>query len=941
MEWRILGPVEIVADAPLPVPRPQQRAVLAFLLLNANRVISTERLVDAMWEGAPPATARTQIQACISQIRTVLRAAGAADVLESRAGGYRLSVSDRALDLTEFLDLVSRARAARAADQPAQASDLLRRALALWRGTALAGAAGEFVAAASATLEEQRVAAVEALVDAELALGRHTALVSELRGLVAQHPLREALTGHLMAALYRSGRQAEALAAFRSIRSRLADELGVEPGPELQRQHRAILTGVAELGQPPVIGADPVPVPTAGRDHLVPAQLPADLSAFTGRQAEIDALGTGLTGPAKTSVIVIVGTAGVGKTTLAVRWAHSVVHLFPDGQLYLNLRGFDPAGAPVTQAEAIRGFLDAFGVPPSRIPAALDSQTALYRSLLAGKRVLLLLDNARDAEQVRALLPGSPGCFVVVTSRDQLGGLTASVGARPLTLDVLSTVGARALLAGRLGAPRVDAEPAAVDDIIAGCARLPLALAVAAARAAADPELPLTAVARELREVRGGSGPLHSGDPATDVWTVFSLSYQALGAPAAQLFRLLGLHPGEVTAAAAASLSGLSLARARALLDELARAHLVTERLPGRFTMHDLLRVYAIEQTHAHDADSQQQHAIRRLLDHYLHSGYGAARLLDPVRDPPSLPLADAARDVIVTPLADHDAAIEWFTAEHRTLLAAVDLAARSGFDRHAWQLAWTMADFLERRGLWQDWADTQTAAVHAAVRLGALSGEAHAHRILGRACIKIGDYEHARHHFRQALDRFGQLDEYAGQAHTHLNLSAVCHDQDDVPGALNHTRQALDLYRKANHRSGEANALNGLGWYHAQQGDYDTALGHCHQALTLLEDMGDVMGEATTWDSAGYAHHRLGQHQEAITCYQQAIDRYQQVGDRPGQADALEALGDVHRSVGDHDAARASWRQALAIVNDLGLPRADELRAKIATASTDTAETA
>ncbi|MGM1063044.1 ATP-binding protein [Saccharothrix sp. Mg75] len=452
---------------------------------------------------------------------------------------------------------------------------------------------------------------------------------------------------------------------------------------------------------------------------VVPRQLPAPPRHFAGREAELAALDRLADEAADTAAVCAIGgTAGIGKTALAVHWARLAADRFPDGHLYVNLRGYGP-GAPLSPAEAVRGFLDALAVPPPEVPTTPDGQTGLYRSLLAGKRVLVLLDNARDAEQVRPLLPGSPGCLALVTSRDRLAGLIAVEDAHPLRLDPLTPPEARTVLADRVGAHRVLAEPAAADRIATACAGLPLVLAVVAARAATHPDFPLAALADELAGARGLDA-FAGGDRAVDVRTVFSWSYRGLPPAAARLFRLLALHPGpDVGTAAAASLAGVDVREARRLLRDLADAHLLNEHLPGRFTRHDLLRAYAGELTGEEDRAEDRRAAVHRVLDHYLRTADRAAHLLDPHRVPaePPAPAVGAAPEEP----ADTARALAWFTAEHRVLLA-VTAQRDPGFDAHVHGLARTLSTYLYRAGYWHDWVFAEQAALRAARRAGDLA---------------------------------------------------------------------------------------------------------------------------------------------------------------------------------------------------------------------------
>jgi tetratricopeptide (TPR) repeat protein len=628
-------------------------------------------------------------------------------------------------------------------------------------------------------------------------------------------------------------------------------------------------------------------------------------------------------------ISAIGGTAGVGKTALAVYWAHQVASRFPDGQLYVNLRGFDPTGAVMDPAEAVRRFLDALGVSPERIPADPDAQAALYRSHLAGRRMLVVLDNARDTAQVRPLLPGAPTCLVLVTSRNQLSGLIAADGAHPITLDLLSTAEARELLAHRIGADRVAAEPDAVAEIVTRCAHLPLALTLVAARAAIRPHVRLHLLADELRDTQQRWQALTDDDPTTDVRTVFSWSHQALTPAAARLFRLLGLHPGpNIAAPAAASLAAIPIDQVRPLLAELTRASLLAEHTAGRYTFHDLLRAYATGLTHTTDTDQQRSAATHRMLDHYLRTAYTANRLLDPSRDPVTLTPPQPG----VTPehATDYQQAMAWFTAERPVLLAAVDHAAATGFDTHTWQLAWTLWTFLGRRGHWHDQAAAGRAAVAAAGRLADPTVQARAHRHLARAYTRLGRFDDAHTQLRHALDLYRQAGDQVGQAHTHQNLAYLWGRQGRPGQALDHARQSLDLSRAAGHQAGQAAALNAVGWYHAQLGDHQQALTSCQQALTLHQELDDRHGQADAWDSLGYAHHHLGHHTQAVVCYQHALDLVRELGDRYYESLAFTHLGDTHHAAGNPTAARDAWQQALTILDDLDHPDADTVRTKL-----------
>jgi Tfp pilus assembly protein PilF len=518
-----------------------------------------------------------------------------------------------------------------------------------------------------------------------------------------------------------------------------------------------------------------------------------------------------------------------------------------------------------------------------------------------------------------------------VTSRNHLFGLVAAEGARPVTLDLLSVAESRDLLANRIGADRVAAESHAVDEIITLSARLPLALAIVAARAAIHPRSTLVRLAADLRRARGGLDAFAGDDSATDVRAVFSWSYHTLSPAAARLFRLLGLHLGpDIGAAAAASLAGTSPEQVRPLLAELAGVHLVSEPIPGRFAFHDLLRLYATELAHALDGDDDRHLATHRLLDHYLHSAHAANRLLlqphlAAIALPPALP-GVTPEDIA----DDHQEALAWFTTEYPVLLAIIRQAATTGFDTHCWQQTWTLIPFLNRRGQWQVQAATQRTGLDAARRRGDLTGQAQCHRGLGGAYIQLARHDDAHTHLAHALDLFCRLADHNGQASAHFGLGMLFGRQGRHRDALDHARHALNLYRAAGHRAGQASALNTIGWYHAQLGDHRLALARCQQALTLHAEVGDRHGEAITWDSLGYAYHQLGHHQQAITCYRRAIDLTRELGDRYVEADTLIHVGDVHQAMGDADAARTIWQEALDILDEFDHPDADQVRARL-----------
>jgi tetratricopeptide (TPR) repeat protein/transcriptional regulator with XRE-family HTH domain len=665
----------------------------------------------------------------------------------------------------------------------------------------------------------------------------------------------------------------------------------------------------------------------------VPRQLPAAVAHFTGRAAELELL-TGLLaqvsdGARPVVIAAIGGTAGVGKTALALRFAHQAAARFRDGQLYVDLRGFGP-GPACTAAEALCGFLGALGVSPERIPAGLDAQAALYRSILSGRRMLVVLDNARDEQQVRPLLPGGTGWLAVVTSRKQLTGLAAADGAHLISLDVLSDPEAIQLLAARLGPERVKSEPDAAARLSSLCARLPLALTIAGARAAARASLTLASLAEELRCADSRLDALDDTDPLASIRTVLSWSYQDLRNPAARMFRLLGIHPGpDISAQAAASLVACTPAEARSLLRELTGWHMLTEPVPDRFCFHDLLRAYAAEQANVFETGAGRRAARARLLDHYLHTAHAAALLLRPSRDPITLSRPNPG----TTPehLDGYPGAMARFTAERRILLDVVEQAAFSRSDVHAWQLPWALEAFLDSQGYWHDLAATQRTALTAAERLGDLAGQAHAHRNIGHARFWLGFTDDARAHLSHALELYQQVDDRVSQARVQLDLGRVFESLGLYREALSHSAQALSLFRAASHQSAQVYALNAVGWFHAHLGDQRRALDCCQQALALASETADHLAEACISDSLGYIRRQLGEHDEAVACYQNALRLHREFGNLHDQAEALIGLGDTCHSHGDRQAARSAWQQAITILERLDHQDASKVRAKLA----------
>ncbi|WP_447009090.1 ATP-binding protein [Saccharothrix sp. DSM 118769] len=666
---------------------------------------------------------------------------------------------------------------------------------------------------------------------------------------------------------------------------------------------------------------------------VVPRQLPAAPVSFAGREAELTALDRALAadpGAGAAMVISAIGGAGgIGKTCLALAWAHRNLHRFPDGQLFVDLRGFSPTGRPTAPGDAVRGFLAALGVAPDRLPPNLAAQAALYRGLVAGRRVLVVLDNAATSEQVVPLLPGSPTCTVLVTGRTGLASLVDRHGARHLPLGVLDRDEAHALLAHRLGDRRVDAEPDAVDALIGLCGRHPLALAITARHAAGRPHVPLAEFADELREF-GLEVLDHDTDPAASLPAVLSWSLRRLTEPQRRVFALLGVAPGpDVDLTAAAGLTGLSRAEARKALHALADASLLDRHPRGRHSMHDLVRAYAAGL--AHDLpEPVRRAALDRVVDSYLHTAFAAARLLKPQRTPirldPPVPGAHPH------PLPDHAAALHWLDAHHAHLLAAQRTAA--ALHRHAavWQIAWTLHTFHRRRGHRHDALAAWSAAADAADHLPDPAGRALAHRLLGGAHADLGQHEQAVVHLHRALAQTEQDGTPAQRAHAHHALARVWEQRGDDHRALEHARRALDLFRALGQSVWEADAGTAVGWCAARLGDHDTAREHCLASLALHRRHHNPEGEADALDGLGFIDHRTGHHDRAADHHEQALARYRALGHTAAAADTLDRLARARAALGHRARARAAWEEALELYRRLGRDGgADGVRRRLA----------
>jgi DNA-binding SARP family transcriptional activator len=909
--------------------------------------VHRDAIIDAIWADQPPNSAVTMIQAAVGRLRRLLdpgRSPWATDGLLVSAGtSYRLRADAAILDLVEFESLADQASTQRNAGDLDLACDTLAQALRLWRGGPVCDIEVLRQYPAVTGLAQRHTDTVEQYGEVALASARHEEALPFLRAAAWAEPLRERVHTRLILALAACGQQAAALETYDKLRRRLDDQLGVQPGPELAAAYTQVLRGeVAASSSSPAPGRV---IALAPRPAMVPAprQLPAAPRHFAGRARQLaelsDLLGE-IAQPGCTVVIsAIDGMAGVGKTALAVHWAHLIAEHFPDGQLYANLRGFGPTDSPTgfgptdsptDPGTVLRGFLDALAVPLGRIPGRLDAQAALYRSVLAGRRILVVLDNASDAEQVRPLLPGSPGCLVIVTSRRQLLSLAAAEGAKRLVLDVLSRDEAAELLARRLGADRVAAERHAAAELIDLCGGLPLALRIVAARAAQVPPVPLGELARQLGPPGGRLNGLSTGDPATDVRAVLSWSGTSLTAPAARMLRLLALHQGpDLSARAAASLAGVGLDQAKAALAELSLAHLLTESAPGRFTFHDLLRTYAREWAEQTEPKAEREAAIRRLDCWYVLGAEAARNLLSPSGRGAGLPpLPPGCQPPEFSDYAD---ALAWCDTEYSNLLTLTGATARAGRHDIAATLPATCWDYLKLRKPPADWVIFAGLGVQAARQIGDAARESSMLNRLGTAYHHLGWPADAAASRLEALRIRQEIGDKEGQGATLNNLGDGYLSTAKYAEAIACFTQALDIAREVNDQLGETIAMDNLGETYQRLGEPLRAL-TCHsQSLVVARQARDRPGEGNALTNLGRTKLMLGNLDPARECFQQALAVRRQSGDRHGEAETLRELGNLHRDAGDPQAARQHWLEALAIYEEFHHPDAEDLRREIA----------
>ncbi|MDI1460898.1 BTAD domain-containing putative transcriptional regulator [Catellatospora sp. KI3] len=906
--FRLLGPVVVAGPAGAArLTGPKPRALVALLALHAGSVLSQAKLIDALWGDDPPRTAVETLYSYVARIRHAFDGCGLAGVLHTKSSGYLLAVRRDAVDAARLEERVAQARAAVAAGKAREAVTCLSEGLSLWRGDALADAPVHgWGAAEVARLGELCWTAREDLWEARLALGEHADAAGELGKLLVGAPGRERLVESYMLALHRCGRSNEAVEAYQRLRAYLAEQVGAEPGARLQRVHVAIVRRDPGLDVAPTAG----PGPGRGWHRPPPAQLPPRIGHFTGRDGELAVL-DGLHGAAA-EVGVVCGPAGIGKTALAVQWAHRAADRCPDGQLYVDLRGHDPAAAlPV--AEALAQLLAGLGVPAAEIPAELTARLGLYRSAVHRRRVLVLLDDAADADQVSSLVPPAPS-LLLVTSRNRLTGLAVDHAVSAVHLDVLHPGDALALLRRVLGADRVAAEPAAARRLTELCGGMPLALRIAAAKLAAGPHGLIDAFNAELAD--GRLDALSVPGDSRSIRAVFASAYRALSPAAARLFGRLGRHPGPTFAVSlAVALAEAPPGGGRAALDELAAAHLVVEVARGRYRFHDLIRAYAFEVAEPVEA----ARAETRIFEWYLAVGDAANRVFSPARNRAGM---ISAQPPIEVPFpADHAAALAFVDGEYASVPAVLDLAARRGADRDTWRLAYLFTGFFTLRGHNGARVDAARLGLAAARRLADPDAEAVLRSLLGLACHAVGDHEQALAHFGTALTLVTAAGDLAGQAMVLNNIGHARTALGLLASAMEAFTQALALRSADADHADVATLLNNIGHLHIQLGEPALAREHLLRALALARRLGLPRHEACYLMSLGQAHRADRDPDAALEHLSAALAIRRELGERRLEADTLNELGLASRDRGDRVAASAHFRGALALARELADP--------------------
>ncbi len=955
MRFRILGPLEVWSEGRwTAVSASKWRSLLACLLLQPGHLFSTENLILELWGDSPPAKANNIVSIYVHRLRRLI-GDPEGRVLVSRAPGYLLRIDPGDLDLKVFESLVIEGRNALADGDPERAAALLKQALGLWRGPLLADVAPTMlITTQAAGAVELQVDAAELCLEADLACGRAARAIPELRRLVAENPLRERLWLLLMRALDESGRHAEALDTYTQARQAISDELGVDPGAELQRLYARLLAADAAAGKgragddrddatgeqpdgdtplseippgtisigtfaevPAGAAAAPAAAPV-GPPIPSPAQLPADIGDFTGRETHVKHLsdmllhGDSASSPGAVRIAVVAGAAGLGKTTLAVHAAHEVRSQFPDGQLYVDLSG--ATAQPAAPGEVLARFLRDLGVDGDKVPVGDDERAALYRTRLTGRRVLIVLDNAKDAAQVRPLLPGSASCAVLVTTRNRTPDLAST---RFVDLNVLEKPEAMALFSRIVGDERPAEEPEATAEVLFACAGLPLAIRICAARLAARKHWKIATMAKRLRDERRRLDEMRTGDLA--VRASFQVSYDSLqtadfGPDPARVFRLLGLWEGSsISLSAAAALLGEPEDDIAEALETLVDANLLESPAADWYRFHDLLRFYATERAQAEEPAADRADAIARLLGWYLVTADSGATTVS--RHRYRVPLA-VEPDLTPLPLNSVEDALGWYDSERDNVLAAIRQAAGTGLHDVAWGLAATLFPVFNRRDNWADCIIANRIAADSARIAGHRGGEAWALQNLGQALVRLRD-EEALSVLEQAVTVCHEIGDRAGEARAGISLADAYHKLRGPEAALEHSLRSLEVLREVGNPSLLGTGLNNHGEFCLELGRLSEAAECFREARDIWERIGGY-GTGYALHNLGRVHLESGRPADAIASLTEAHRAHQASGDLVGQATTLKYLGQARAATGDKNQARTAWSAALAIYESL-----------------------
>ncbi len=993
--FQVLGELKVFSDqGAVPITAGRQQVVLAALLLENGRLQNRDHLIRLLWAEAPPDTARTQVQICVSRMRKTLAAAAVGAAIETRPPGYVLQIEDSALDLNVFRRTVAEAAALGGQGRTAEAAALLRAAVGLWRGPCLNGIPSEALARVAEHIDEERLAATESFIELELALGRHHQLTAEIARLVGENPLRERFRGQLMLALHRSGRQAEALEIYRQGRTLLMDELGLQPGEDLRRLEQAILTEDASLRlerppgtdlraaepspAPPATGTEPDPVPAedgrgAAARTAVPRQLPVDTADFVGHQqlvAEAEGVLTNASPDRATGIVVITGRSGIGKSTFAARVAHRLAEShFPDGQLYCQLRG--GRADPVDPREVLGRFLRALGLPGPAIPDSLEERGEIYRSMLAARRILVVLDDAAGEEQVFPLLPGGRSCGVLVTSRVRL---TALPGAHRLTLDILDEQGSLELIGNVVGADRVRGEPEAAKALAAAVGGLPLALRIVAARLAARPHWPLASMVQRLADERHRLDELAHGEMT--VRAGLSLTYDGLAGTDRKLLRLLSLTKGSTFpswiggALLDAPHSGPYPSDLMEPLVDVQMLDVAGVDATGelRYGFHDIIRLFARDRLAAESDATERRAAIRRVGGAWIALvGEAQQRVLGTqyISGPAVRwnPPAGHVRTILARPL-------EWLDTERENLSLTVESLAQEDEDEYAWELAVSLAPFYEARGYLDHWARTHRKALTAVRRsdnrlgqaallaslgsmhlnrrnlpearrtltaaaglfeaLGHTKGLGLCRRDLGLLERLAGDDTAAMRLFDEAEQDFGRVGNHWSRASVLVQRAAILLRRGDVRRVETELDEALEIWRDLGYLGGQARVLQRAGQLHLYREQYDDARQVLSECLSMVRDDGDVIGEGYILHDLGRVHARLGELTEAASYFARALSAREDILDQAGAASVRVDLADLSLRADDTAEAGGLLADALEVFGRLGMAEEQERAAHL-----------